>query len=35
MLATFAHVANLLLKDVVSILVHMGPQEVFKTVVDF
>lgn len=32
--STFAHVADLLLEDVVAVLVHVGPQEVLKAVVD-
>lgn len=33
-LVTFAHVADLLFEDVVPMLVNMGPQEVFKSMVD-
>lgn len=33
-LCTFAHVADLLFEDVVSVLVHVGPQEVLEAVVD-
>lgn len=32
--ATFAHVADLLLEDVVAVFVNMGPQEVLEAVVD-